>query len=65
MITDEIFAQLGINSNTEIQSSASSSYNRVVELASMAFTSDRFSDYEKQNLYLELCDLYNQCDKKD
>lgn len=45
--------------------SISSQYDKIIELASLVFCSDKFSDLEKRELYLKITALYGQLDKKD
>jgi len=64
MIINDIFAQFDIESNIGNDCSVSNSYDRVIDLASRVFANDEFSDSEKKALYIELCSIYNQCDKQ-
>ena len=56
MILDEI---LGIIQSGE---SASKSYDEIIQLASLAFTSDSLDDLEKKDLHLTISCLYGQLD---
>ena len=44
--------------------SISSQYDKIIELASLVFCSDKFSDLEKRELHLKIVALYGQLDKK-
>lgn len=44
--------------------SISSQYDKIVEIASLVFCSDKFDDLEKRELHLEISALYGQLDKK-
>ena len=35
------------------------SYEEIIDLASVVFTSDKYSLEEKQDLYLKICEMYN------
>lgn len=43
--------------------SISSQYDKIIEIASVVFYSDKFDDLEKRKLHLEIADLYGQLDK--
>lgn len=34
-------------------------YDEIIELASIVFTSDEYSDDEKKDFYLEICEMYD------
>ena len=45
--------------------SISSQYDKIIEIASIVFCSDKFDNLEKRELHLEISALYGQLDKKD
>ena len=45
--------------------SISSQYDKIIEIASIVFCSDKFDNLEKRELHLEIAALYGQLDKKD
>ena len=45
--------------------SISSQYDKIIEIASIVFCSDKFDNLEKRGLHLEIAALYGQLDKKD
>lgn len=42
-----------------------SQYDKIIEIASIVFCSDKFDNLEKRELHLEITALYGQLDKKD
>jgi len=44
--------------------SKSSQYDKIIELATYVFCSDKFDDLEKRKLHSEISTLYEQLDKE-
>lgn len=65
MIINDLLEKFNKDNTISYCDSASSTYDRVIEIASIVFCSDKFDDLEKRELYLEIISLYEQLDKKE
>ena len=65
MIINDLLDKFDKNNTISSCNSISSQYDKIIEIASIVFCSDKFDDLEKRELYLEIISLYEQLDKKN
>ena len=65
MIINDLLEKFDKNNTISNCDSISSTYDKVIEIASIVFSSDKYDDLEKRELYLEIVSLYGQLDKKN
>lgn len=65
MIINDLLEKFDKNNTVSNCDSISSTYDKVIEIASIVFSSDKYDNLEKRELYLEIISLYEQLDKKN
>ena len=64
MIINDLLDKFDKNNTISSCDSVSSTYDKIIEIASIVFSSDKYDELEKRELYLEIVSLYEQLDKK-
>jgi len=64
MTINNLFNNFDKDSIIKSYNSTSSQYDKMMELASFIFCSDKFDELEKREFYLEILALYGQLDKE-
>ena len=65
MIINDLLDKFDKNNTISSCHSVSSQYDKIIEIASIVFSSDKYDNLEKRELYLEIISLYEQLDKKN
>ncbi|MBQ9013167.1 MAG: hypothetical protein IJ094_06335 [Bacilli bacterium] len=65
MIINDLLEKFDKNNTVSNCDSISSTYDKIIEIASIVFSSDKYDNLEKRELYLEIISLYEQLDKKN
>ena len=65
MIINDLLDKFDKNNTVSSCDSVSSQYDKIIEIASIVFSSDKYDNLEKRELYLEIISLYEQLDKKN
>ena len=64
MIINDLLDKFDKNNTVSSCNSISYTYDKIIEIASIVFSSDEYDELEKRELYLEIISLYEQLDKK-
>ena len=64
MIINNLLDKFDKNNTISSCDSVSSTYDKIIEITSIVFSSDKYDELEKRELYLEIVSLYEQLDKK-
>jgi len=65
MTINNLFNNFDKNSTIKKYNSTSSQYDKIMELASFVFCSDKYSELEKRETYLKILALYEKLDKEN
>ena len=65
MIINNLLDKFDKNNTISSCNSVLYTYDKIIEIASIVFSSDKYDELEKRELYLEIVSLYEQLDKKE
>ena len=65
MVTNNLLDKFDKEGSIRNSDSISEQYDKILEIASIVFCSDKFDDLEKRELYLEIVAFFGQANKKE